>query len=404
MKRYLLVLMLCMVIETYAMKRKDTSEEQEKAISTFNLLEAIRQKDVDAVKRCISKGIPINSIFKRVMRTCVDSILSNPLQTDWTFLLEAIETDSAEIVELLLYAKADTTSGDDLDKSPLMYAIEKKNWAIVDLLITYGAPVNQKGLTGNTALMAAVKSGSSEVVKKLLELGADINAQMRFPKGYSALNFAVMQGDKEIVALLIKKGANIPARSAYSDTPLMQVVSQDRKEIAELLELCFQQEVQQYLKDPQNFVNKHDLDFTFDKGQTLLMLACIFGHTKIISLFKDSSVESVSSQDNYNRCAFDYALLFNLDSVAHCINIFDKKIDISQAQIYALIERAIKKGHLNLVNALISIGVEPTIELAQEARELGYLKIMHRLLFSYLARSGGNYYPQVGQLSTLFKS
>lgn len=65
---------------------------------------------------------------------------------------------------------------------------------------------------------------------------------------------------------------------------------------------------------------------------------------------------------------------------------------------------AIEVGDRNLVNALLNVGAQPTIELAMHAQELGYLKIMHRLLFATLAKLREvQKYPQLNDLATLFK-
>lgn len=47
--------------------------------------------------------------------------------------------------------------------------------------------------------------------------------------------------------------------------------------------------------------------------------------------------------------------------------------------------QALEKDCLNLVNVLLSIGLKPTIELAQLVQEKGRLGIMHKLLFPTLA-------------------
>lgn len=83
--------------------------------------------------------------------------------------------------------------------------------------------------------------------------------------------------------------------------------------------------------------------------------------------------------------AFDYALLYNLDSAANLVNMFKAKINIPDKN--QLLQTAAEKGNLNLVNALLQVGAQPTIELAIKAKDLGYLKIMHRLLFTTLAQN-----------------
>lgn len=111
------------------------------------------------------------------------------------------------------------------------------------------------------------------------------------------------------------------------------------------------------------------------------MLASIFGHNTI-----------------------DYAMQFNLDSAATLINYFGINISDLTLRRNLLLKQSVEKGNINLVNALLSVGAAPTIELAQRARELGYLKIMHRFLFTTLAKLPElQRCSQIIDLSGLFK-
>ena len=184
--------------------------------------------------------------------------------------------------------------------------------------------------------------------------------------GSTPLHATVIGRRREAIAFLISAGADIYAQNTDGATPLLLAKENGYEEIVQLLELCSQQEVREYLKDPQDFVNKHGIGFIFDQKQTVLMLACIFGHTHIISLFRDKPSKCLCAKDYYNCSAFNYAVLFNLDSVAHFIHIFSHKVKITLSPTSSLMEQGIKKGNLTLVNALLSIGAKPTLELAQQ--------------------------------------
>ena len=181
-------------------------------------------------------------------------------------------------------------------------------------------------------------------------------------------------------------------------------VAKDR-ETRHLLELCVLPEVKAYFSNPLEYVKRDINRFsTVDKGQTWLMVACIFGDADVISFYKDYSQEYINAKDYYGYTAFDYACMYSLDSVAHLISIFGEKINQlnpQQTSLFTtlfsyvpyfgiskkdeLLKRTVESGKLSWVNALLSIGARPTIELAKEAGNRGYLKIMHRLLFSSLA-------------------
>lgn len=156
------------------------------------------------------------------------------------------------------------------------------------------------------------------------------------------------------------------------------------------------------------------------------MLACIFGHRNVVSLYKEASIGYLNTRNSFGHTAFDYALRYKPDIAATLITYFDTKLNqMNTYKLYSLLdtirayipffnnkvykgqellEQAIRQGNINLVNALLGLGVQPTIELAHMAREFGYLKIMHRLLFSTLASlPADTKNPQILLLSSLFK-
>ena len=309
----------------------------------------------------------------------------------------AAEIGYKTFVALLLDMGKDINVKGDRGSTALHKAVEKGHKEIVELLLNRGADVNAQDNYGETALHGASRK---EIGALLLNKGASIN--VKNIHGDTPLYRAAEYGCKEMVAFLISAGADILARNNNGDIPLYKANKNGYKEIVQLLQLCSQQEVQEYLKNPLGYIRSNPLVIT-SKGQTLLMLACIFGHTESIALLRYCPGNYINIRDCYNRSALDYAAYFDLTSAVYLIHTFSKKFTLSPSEIDILMKQTIRKGNLILVNALLGIGAKPTLELAQQAREGGYLKIMHRLLFSYLADPNNKCHPKIVDLSGLFK-
>ncbi len=363
-------------------------------------------------------------------------LLSNGANTEvqanhgWTALHLAASYGRTELLELLLNYGANINARDDKGMTALANAVLHGDKHMVDVLIAYGADMEvqddhgftalhvaayygrtevaalllNKGAvidagyhTETTPLILAAAKGEEQIVALLLNAGADSNAKNRH-SCWTALICATEAGHKKIVALLIKNGASITAQE-YSGKSALTLAKE--RETCQLLELCNLPEVQAYLSNPLEYVKKDTNRFaTTNTGQTWLMIACIFGHIEVISFYKSYSLEFINAKDYYGRTAFDYADTYSFDSVIRLVNTFGEKINqlnpqkvslfttlisyipyIGISKKDALLKCAVERGMLPFVNALLSIGAQPTLELAKEAGERGHLKIMHRILF-----------------------
>lgn len=125
-----------------------------------DIVEAVENNDIEAVKTFLDKGANVNAEK------------SGGLSTGWTLLgLASRRSGSAEIVKLLLKSGADIHTGGG----------------------------------GGSALHIAAAQGRIDIVKVLLEAGAEINRK-DFLDGDTALKWAEKQGHHDIVALLKEHG------------------------------------------------------------------------------------------------------------------------------------------------------------------------------------------------------
>ena len=125
-----------------------------------------------------------------------------------TALLEAIETMSKELVQLLIShganISAEATLG--LNRTPLQKAVEVDSLEIVTLLLELGADVNAKPSTrgGATALQLAAIGGNCNTAAKVLEYGAELRAPPAQVFGRWPLEGAAEHGRLDMIEFLWK--------------------------------------------------------------------------------------------------------------------------------------------------------------------------------------------------------
>ncbi|KAJ8119690.1 hypothetical protein ONZ43_g3417 [Nemania bipapillata] len=168
------------------------------------LVKAIETRDCAIVKKFIAAGSNVNSIMDR-------GRCGEPYYEDrrWstTALLTAIETESKEMVELLLSHNANVNEPAQLgiERTPLQKAAEMNNSSIVDLLLKYGADVNARPamFNGGTALQFAAIHGNCDIASSLImfEARADIPPP-RGVYGRWPLEGAAENGRFDMIALL----------------------------------------------------------------------------------------------------------------------------------------------------------------------------------------------------------
>ncbi|VUZ40311.1 unnamed protein product [Hymenolepis diminuta] len=92
-------------------------------------------------------------------------------------ILNAMISENASIVRLLLEHEADPNFSDPNYSQPIFSAIRGNNLEILNLLIAYEADVNARDIDGYTPLMTAVMVENETIVSRLIEAGADVHAE-----------------------------------------------------------------------------------------------------------------------------------------------------------------------------------------------------------------------------------
>jgi hypothetical protein len=138
--------------------------------------------------------------------------------TEWTALECAVRNANREMVQLLLWAKADINSRDHSGQTVLMMMGESATTDIVWDLLNAGAKVNARDNDGDTALSESARVNNTEVLKTLLDVGAKVNTVN--DDGQSALMLAAGDGLVNNIRLLIQAGADINQRDKEGKTAL----------------------------------------------------------------------------------------------------------------------------------------------------------------------------------------
>ena len=185
----------------------------------IKLREAIREGDIEAVKRHLAAGMDVNARD----------------DNGWNSLHLAAENGHKEIAELLIDKGANVNAKDKyFRKTSRDWAIERGYTETADLLRKHGGKTTDE-LNAAKSIDDAAKYGLIEAVKKHLANGANVNTVVDGISGRTLLFLAAQWGHKEIVELLIAKGADVNAKSVVGEAPLDRAIRFNRTEIADLL-------------------------------------------------------------------------------------------------------------------------------------------------------------------------
>ena len=191
---------------------------------TQDMLDAAESGDLDAVKKMLNAGAPVNGLG----------------DDRSTALHLAAQEGHVDVAKLLIEKGADINAKDDIDQTPVDRARFWKQEKIIALLesssiheaaregnlntviqqLNTGADVNHANENGDTPLTYAAFMGHLEIVDLLIEKGAQVNAKGL--AGWTPLHLATQRGHKKITELLIEKGADINATTedGFGGTPL----------------------------------------------------------------------------------------------------------------------------------------------------------------------------------------
>lgn len=214
MKKHLIFTLIILVISLTMIVEISCGAGKTKL--TYQLNEAVKKDDVQAVRKLISEGADVNG---------------SP-DISWKPIHTAVQKKNLEIVELLVSRNADVNPWvsihNDRRKTPLHMAVDKNDLEIAKVLISAGADLNARYVSKSKSVYNAsppIFYAKKEMMKLLIDSGANVNSRSADANEYTPLHLAVRgtkyrEADIEVVKMLIDAGADVNAASRYGETPL----------------------------------------------------------------------------------------------------------------------------------------------------------------------------------------
>lgn len=199
-------------------------------------------------------------------------LLNEPDKDGNTALFWACREGKANIVKLLVDARADLNFSNKKEETPLTIASSDGQDVIVRYLLSARADVDKPNKNGWTPLICAAYNGHFKVVELLLSHKADITCTSNV--GCSALYWSCNNDQFDIVKLLLDYGADANQPNHVNKTPLMIAARWGRDNIIKVL-----------------LENGADKELVDDDGRNAASFAAEYQHNTSIDIINNHVVQ-----------------------------------------------------------------------------------------------------------------
>lgn len=190
-------------------------------------------------------------------------------------MMLAAKNGHADIVKMLIAAKAGLETEDHSGRTVLMIAADSGSEELVDMLLKARADVRHQDTCGSTALFHAAESGYADIARRLIDAGADV--RHRDAEGATVL-MRCAKDSPETWKLLIARGAEVSAVSPTRSTPLWNAL--ERPLLVKML-----------------LDAGADVSVRLQDGDTCLMLAAYAGNTETVKLLLSAGADPDARND-----------------------------------------------------------------------------------------------------------
>ena len=407
--------------------RKTRSNRQRGGNINTELIQASRNGRTETVAMLLEKGADMNA---------TDNYGETVLQ--W-----ASENGHTEIVKMLLEKGADVNAKRNCGNAALSSASYGGYTEIVKMLLKNGAIVNAEDNHGWTALQLASENGRIEIVKMLLADGADVNAKNN--DGNTALQVASETGHTDIVAMLtaaakvrdskqktmeqvVNRDVKIPSLSTLAQR---QMSTDDRSSIFNHFDMRpssklggkrrtqktkrktkKSKKIKKHSKRQRGGGNlfscpKHDrtselimesqigdletvswilncvtdVNVKGEYGYTALIVASLYGHTKIVKILLKKGRADVNATDNDGKTALIWASIHARTEIVKILLNAGADVNATQNNGDTALIWASQRGYKEIVALLLNAGADVNVTnndgktALQWASQKGYKEI-----------------------------
>jgi ankyrin repeat protein len=165
----------------------------------------------------------------------LDTIVSEQKRNGETALWDALYTQNAKTIRLLLDADIDLNVADRFGGTAVHQAALCALPDVVEHMMEDRVRINRGAENNESELHYAVTGGDAYIIQLLIEYGADLNWLNR--DGETPLHVAALNGREDIIQQLFTAGADPTLRDIHFRTPYEAAVERGYKESARCLEI-----------------------------------------------------------------------------------------------------------------------------------------------------------------------
>jgi ankyrin repeat protein len=323
---------------------------------------AIESESIDIIQLLIEKGADVTHI-----KDLTYSLFAQTINNEKTHLLK-------KIIDKGLYV--DTVNGND-GFTPLLQAIHKGSFAAVKFLTAGKADVNLANkVSGETPLIAAVRKGSIKIVKELLVGGTDINQANKLD-GNTPLIVAISKRNIEMLKLLLAWEADVEQINwRTGESPLIYALEEkssidiikalveagaDVDEVNGIMELTPLILAVAYSYDAAKLLIENDADVNYynpDDESCAMNCAITNGRKDIVELLLDNGAYLNYFSPDHDASPLKCALIAERIEIVELLLQKGANVDPIKSQSSLVFCKAINHGHIELIKILIDRGLD----------------------------------------------